>query len=83
MSINLKTVDIRWENRHVFQHRAMGNACDSGCRCGLACDANAGDAKSLAMLVKRCEPLSLTPSCERVAFLKTLLKIYKKSRKKV
>ena len=33
-------------------------ACDSDSRCGLACDASVGDAKSLAMWVERCEPLS-------------------------
>ena len=37
----------------------MRNACDSDSRCGLACDASARDAKSLAMWVERCEPLSL------------------------
>ena len=36
----------------------MRNACDSDSRCGLACDASARDAKSLAMWVERCEPLS-------------------------
>ena len=36
----------------------MQNACDSDSRCGLACDASARDAKSLAMWVERCEPLS-------------------------
>ena len=36
----------------------MQNACDSDSRCGLACDASARDAKSLAMRVERCEPLS-------------------------
>ena len=35
----------------------MRNACDSDSRCGLACDASARDAKSLAMRVERCEPL--------------------------
>ena len=34
----------------------MRNACDSDSRCGLACDASARDAKSLAMRVERCEP---------------------------
>ena len=33
----------------------MRNACDSDSRCGLACDASARDAKSLAMWVERCE----------------------------
>ena len=37
----------------------MRNACDSDSRCGLACDASTRDAKSLAMRVERCEPLSL------------------------
>ena len=36
----------------------MRNACDSDSRCGLACDASTRDAKSLAMRVERCEPLS-------------------------
>ena len=36
----------------------MRNACDSDSRCGLACDASARDAKSLAMWVERCKPLS-------------------------
>ena len=36
----------------------MRNACDSDSRCGLACDASARDAKSLALRVERCEPLS-------------------------
>ena len=36
----------------------MRSACDSDSRCGLACDASARDAKSLAMWVERCEPLS-------------------------
>ena len=36
----------------------MRNACDSDSRCGSACDASAPDAKSLAMRVERCEPLS-------------------------
>ena len=36
----------------------MRNACDSDSRCGLAWDASARDAKSLAMRVERCEPLS-------------------------
>ena len=35
----------------------MRNACDSDSRCGLACDASARNAKSLAMRVERCEPL--------------------------
>ena len=35
----------------------MRIACDSDSRCGLACDASARDAKSLAMWVERCEPL--------------------------
>ena len=33
----------------------MRNACDSDSRCGLACDASARDAKSLAMWVERCK----------------------------
>ena len=37
----------------------MRNACDSDSRCGLACDASARDAKSLAMWVERCEPPSI------------------------
>ena len=36
----------------------MRNASDSDSRCGLACDASAHDAKSLAMRVERCEPLT-------------------------
>ena len=36
----------------------MRNACDSDSRCGLACDASARDAKSLAIRIERCEPLS-------------------------
>ena len=36
----------------------MRAACDSDSRCGLACDASTRDAKSLAMWVERCEPLS-------------------------
>ena len=36
----------------------MRKACDSDSRCGLACDASTCDAKSLAMCVERCEPLS-------------------------
>ena len=39
----------------------MRNACDSDSRCGLACDASSRDAKSLAMRLERCEPLSVTP----------------------
>ena len=35
----------------------MRNAYDSDSRCGLACDASACDAKSLAIRVERCEPL--------------------------
>ena len=46
------------KNRHVFGYRAMQNACDFDFCCGLACDASAGDAESLAMLPERCEPLS-------------------------
>ena len=44
----------------------MRNACDSDSRCGLACDASARDAKSLAMWVERCEPLRrhLNEKCE-------------------
>ena len=51
------------ENRHVFQHRAMRNACNSNSetRCGLTCDGSARDAKSLAMLVERCEPIGFPP----------------------
>ena len=45
------------KNRGAFQDRAMRNACDSDSRSGLACDASARDAKSLAMWVERCEPL--------------------------
>ena len=41
----------------------MRNACDSDSRCGLACDASARDAKSLAMRVERCEPLRYSVSC--------------------
>ena len=41
----------------------MRHACDSDSRCGLACDASARDAKSLAMWVERCEPLS-TDACK-------------------
>ena len=44
--------------RHVFQYRAMQNACNPDSRCSLACDASARDAKSLVMRVERCEPLS-------------------------
>ena len=40
----------------------MRDACDSDSRCGLACDASARDAKSLAMRVEQCEPLSSGPS---------------------
>ena len=40
----------------------MRNACDSDSRCGLACDASTRDAKSLALWVERCEPLSMGPS---------------------
>ena len=47
------------KSRHVFKDRAMRNAYDSDSRCGLACDASARDAKSLAMWVERCEPLNL------------------------
>ena len=36
----------------------MRNACDSDSRCGLACPTRARDAKSRAMWVERCEPLS-------------------------
>ena len=36
----------------------MRNVCDSDSRCGLACDASARDAKSLAIRVERCEPVS-------------------------
>ena len=39
----------------------MRNACDADSRCGLLCDASARDAKSLAMWVERCEPLSISP----------------------
>ena len=46
------------KNLHLFQDRAMRSACDSDFGCGLACDANARDAKSLAMRVERCEPQS-------------------------
>ena len=46
------------KNGGVFQDRAMRNACDSDSRCGLACDASARDAKSLAIRVERCKPLS-------------------------
>ena len=46
------------KNRHVFYDIAMRNTCDSDSRCGLACDASARDATSLAMQVERCEPLS-------------------------
>ena len=42
----------------------MRNACDSYSRCGLACDASTCDAKSLAMWVERCEPLSSLPMHE-------------------
>ena len=42
-----------------FSDRAMRNACDSDSRCGLACDASARDAKSLAIRVERREPLRL------------------------
>ena len=45
------------KNRGVFKDRAMRNACGSDSRCGLACDASARDAKSLAIRVERCEPL--------------------------
>ena len=38
---------------------AMRNAYDSVSRCGLACDGSAREAKSLAMRVERCEPVSL------------------------
>ena len=41
----------------MFLKIAMRNACDSDSHCGLACDASARDAKSLAMWVERCEPL--------------------------
>ena len=47
------------KNRHVFQDRALRNVCDSDFYCSLACDASARDAKSLAMRVERCEPLSV------------------------
>ena len=49
------------KNRHVKKDRAMRNACDSDSPCGLACDASARDAKSLAMRVERCEPLRAAP----------------------
>ena len=42
-----------------FKIERCGLACDSDSRCGLACDASAHDAKSLAMWVERCEPLSI------------------------
>ena len=43
----------------MFSKIVMRNACDSDSRRGLACDASARDAKSLArMWVERCEPLS-------------------------
>ena len=37
----------------------MWNACGSNSRCGLASDVSARDAKSLAMWVERCQPLSV------------------------
>ena len=43
--------------RRASQDQAMQNARDLDSRCGLACDANAGDAKSLVMWVERCQPL--------------------------
>ena len=53
------------KNQHAFKDRAMRNACDSDSRCGLACDARARDAKSLAMGVERCEPLSASRILKR------------------
>ena len=50
------------QNQHVFQDRAVRNACDADSRCGWACDASAGYAKSLAMWAERCEPLRCFPS---------------------
>ena len=45
----------------------MRNACDSDSPCGLACDASARDAKSLAMRVERCEPLQRQKSSQKVS----------------
>ena len=39
------------KNQHVFRDRAMRNACNSDSGCGLACNAGARNAKSLAMRV--------------------------------
>ena len=46
--------DVKY--RQAFEDRAMRDACDSASRRGLACDASACNAKSLAMRVERCEP---------------------------
>ena len=52
-------------NSHVLGHRAMRNVCGSDSRCGLACDATACDAKSLAIRVERCEPLRPSLNAQR------------------
>ena len=55
------------KKQHVFQdRRAMRNACDSDTRCGLACDASARHAESLAMRVEQCKPLSSSVLCREV-----------------
>ena len=54
---NLAVLACDAKNRHVFWDRAMWDACDSDSRCGLACDASACDAKSLATWVEQCKPL--------------------------
>ena len=57
--------------------RAMRNACDSASRCGLACDASACDAKSLAMWVERCEPLRASRKAPRQKTSKIVKKCQK------
>ena len=55
----------------------MRNACDSDSCCGLACDASARDAKSLAMWVERCEPLSSVSSLVRSSTLETVFRPFR------
>ena len=47
----------------MFLRSSDAKACDSDSCCGLAWDASARDAKSLARWVERCEPLSSSPNC--------------------
>ena len=46
--LQCSTLGPRCEKSACLINRAMRNACDSDSRCGLACDASARNAKSLA-----------------------------------